>query len=205
MSDTRDLLRRGGEGFAPRQGIMDSLIRRRDRKRRNQRIAAGVVGIAVFVPAVWIVTSVGSLDRSETTVVPGGHVTGPAETGPTETRPPYGEPDVVTDGLECHPPVTGPLGGGGLELWDLGDRIRARFGLTSMSEGGWRVVFRHTHIPAISPPEVLFRGTRVPRHNIPGHFNIIRYVTDLVGVDEFQAKAVNKQTGQVCKVLAGIE
>ena len=65
----------------------ERMLRRRDRKRRNQRIAAGVVGIAVFVAAVWIVTSVGSLDRSETSVVPGGDVTGPAETGPTETGP----------------------------------------------------------------------------------------------------------------------
>jgi hypothetical protein len=37
-----------------------------------------VVGIAVFVAAVWIVTSGGVFDRSETPAVPG-----PAETGPT--------------------------------------------------------------------------------------------------------------------------
>jgi hypothetical protein len=55
----------------------ERMLSRRDRKRRNQRITAGVVGIAVFVAAVWIVTSVGSLDRSETPAVPG-----PAETGP---------------------------------------------------------------------------------------------------------------------------
>jgi Tol biopolymer transport system component len=65
MSETKDLLRRGGEGFAPREGIMDSLIRRRDRKRRNQRIAAGVVGIAVFVAAVWFVTTGGSFNRTQ--------------------------------------------------------------------------------------------------------------------------------------------
>lgn len=39
---------------------------RRDRKRRNQRIAAGVVGIAVFVVAVWILTSGGWFDRTQT-------------------------------------------------------------------------------------------------------------------------------------------
>ncbi|MGA9159773.1 MAG: hypothetical protein WB297_02755 [Actinomycetota bacterium] len=61
----------------------DALLRRRDRKRRNQRIAAGVVGMAVFVAAIWIVTSVASLDRSEKSVVPGG--TGPVQTGPAET------------------------------------------------------------------------------------------------------------------------
>ena len=197
MNEYTKLIERLGERYGVPDLSTDRLLHRRDRKRRNQRIAAGVVGIAVFVPAIWIVTSGLSLDRSETAVVPGEHVTGPAETGP-----PYGEPDVHRRG-ECHPPA-GPLGSGGLELWDLGDQIRVRFGLLSISGGGWRVVLRHTHIPAISPPEVVFRGTIVARHNIPGHFRIIRYVNDLVGVDEFQAKAVNMQTGQVCEVHAGI-
>jgi Tol biopolymer transport system component len=62
------------------------MLRRRDRKRRNQRITAGVVGIAVFVAAVWIVTSVGSLDRSETPAVPGPAETGPAGSNCVVTR-----------------------------------------------------------------------------------------------------------------------
>jgi hypothetical protein len=70
----------------------DALLRRRDRKRRNQRITAGVVGIAVFVAAVWIVTSGGVFDRSETPAVPG-----PAETGPTVA------PDAGWDGLGVPP------------------------------------------------------------------------------------------------------
>ena len=85
---------------------MDSLIHRRDRKRRNQRIAAGVVGIAVFVTAVWIVTSVGSLDRSETPAVP----------GPAETGPPAAASDVEWNGVGLPPegvvpstPVEGEL------------------------------------------------------------------------------------------------
>ena len=65
------------------RGRGEDFLRRRDRKRRNQRIAAGVVGIAVFVAAGWIVTSVSSLDRSETSVVPGKVVTGPPETEST--------------------------------------------------------------------------------------------------------------------------
>jgi hypothetical protein len=60
-------------------GRFEDLLRRRDRKRRNQRIAAGVVGIAVFAAAVWIVTSGLSLDRSEKVVVP-------ADTGPAVTK-----------------------------------------------------------------------------------------------------------------------
>ena len=93
MNEYRSILERAGSNFAPLDLELESILRRRDRKRRNQRIAAGVVGIAVFVAAVWIVTSVGSLDRSETPAVPGPSEAGPAvsncvvtrctETGPT--------------------------------------------------------------------------------------------------------------------------
>ena len=86
MSDLKALLERADRAVSgvplPPEGL-DGLQRRRDRKRRNQRIAAGVVGIAVFVAAVWIVTSVGSFDRTQTPAVPGPEETGPAETGPT--------------------------------------------------------------------------------------------------------------------------
>jgi hypothetical protein len=83
MIDERQVFERVMRGFVPPDDSLERLLNRRDRKRRNKRIAAGVVGIAVFVAAVWIVMSVGSLDRSETSVVPGGDVTGPAETGST--------------------------------------------------------------------------------------------------------------------------
>jgi hypothetical protein len=64
---------------------LERIVRRRDRKRRNQRIAAGVVGLAVFVAAVWVVTSGGWFDRSEKGVVPAvSGTTGPTETGPEE-------------------------------------------------------------------------------------------------------------------------
>ena len=74
----------------------DALLRRRDRKRRNQRIAAGVVGLAVFVAAIWIVTSGGPLDRTQTPALPGGAETG--ETGPAETGPAYIGPTTYTLG-----------------------------------------------------------------------------------------------------------
>lgn len=61
--------------FEPPGSPFTGFERRRDRKRRNQRITAGVVGIAVFVTAVWIVTSGAPDDRSLT----------PAGTGPTLT------------------------------------------------------------------------------------------------------------------------
>lgn len=65
MSDTKELLERARRQAPQPENVMDSLIRRRDRKRRNQRIAAGIVGIAVFVAAVWIVTSGASSDRTQ--------------------------------------------------------------------------------------------------------------------------------------------
>jgi hypothetical protein len=72
MSDVRTILERGVGGATPPPDGFERMLRRRDRKRRNQRIAAGAVGIAIFVAAVWIVTTGGPLDRSQ-----------PASTGPT--------------------------------------------------------------------------------------------------------------------------
>jgi transglutaminase-like putative cysteine protease len=75
MSDLKALLERAERAVSavplPPDGL-DGLQRRRDRRRRNQRISAGVVGMAVFVASVGIVWDVASLDRSETSVVPGG-------------------------------------------------------------------------------------------------------------------------------------
>ena len=72
MSDVRTMLERGVGGAIPPPDGFERMLRRRDRKRRNQRIAAGVVGFAIFVAAVWIVTTGGPFDRSQ-----------PATTGPT--------------------------------------------------------------------------------------------------------------------------
>jgi len=80
MIDERRVFERVMRGFAPPNDSFERLVNRRDRKRRNKRIAAGVVGIAVFVAAVWIVTSGLPFDRTEMPAVPG-----PAEIRPTET------------------------------------------------------------------------------------------------------------------------
>ena len=82
MPETRPLLERVMERVELRPFTLEGFHDRRDRKRRNQRIAAGVVGITVFVAAVWIVTTVGSFDRTQTPAVPG-----PAETGPMSLPP----------------------------------------------------------------------------------------------------------------------
>ena len=84
MSNDRfDVLDRLAPLFEAPEPSFEAFLRRRDRKRRNQRISAGVVGIAVFVAAIWIVTSSLSFDRTETPAVPG-----PALTGPTESSGP---------------------------------------------------------------------------------------------------------------------
>ena len=70
MPETRPLLERVMERVELRPFTLEGFHDRRDRKRRNQRIAAGVVGITVFVAAVWIVTTVGSFDRTQTPAVP---------------------------------------------------------------------------------------------------------------------------------------
>jgi hypothetical protein len=119
LSDTRELLRRGVEGFEPMPDAFERVLARRDRKRRNQRIAAGVVGIAVFVAAIWVVTSVGSPDSSETSVVPGGDVTGPAETAPQPLVEPVPIGTVTQSGAGCALEIAAepiPPGAGRLSL-----------------------------------------------------------------------------------------
>jgi hypothetical protein len=81
MSDLKALLERAERAVSvvplPPDGL-DGLQRRRDRKRRNQRLSAGVVGMAVFVSAVWIVTTGVPFDRTETPAVPGAAGSGAA-------------------------------------------------------------------------------------------------------------------------------
>lgn len=78
MNATKELLERVGGRFTFPDDALVRLQGRRRRRRRNQRIAAGAVGIAVFAAAVWIVTTGGPFDRTQTPAGPG-----PVETGPT--------------------------------------------------------------------------------------------------------------------------
>jgi hypothetical protein len=90
MSDVRTMLKRGVGGATPPPDGFERMLRRRDRKRRNQRITAGVVGIAVFVAAIWIVTTGGPFDRA---LMPA------STTGPTGTPAPEGADRVGLVGL----------------------------------------------------------------------------------------------------------
>jgi len=80
MSDREilDRAERAAESVVVPDGRLEDLLRRRDRKRRNQRITAGVVGFAVFVAAIWIVTTGGPFDRAQTPGASGGVATGPS-------------------------------------------------------------------------------------------------------------------------------
>ena len=47
MSETKEMLQRARERFAPPDDVMESLIRRRERKERNRRLSAGAIAIVI--------------------------------------------------------------------------------------------------------------------------------------------------------------
>jgi len=82
MSNDRfDVLDRLAPLFEAPEPSFEAFLRRRDRKRRNQRIEAGVVGIAIFVAAVWAVTTGGSFNRTNQPAIK------PTPTPPAGTAP----------------------------------------------------------------------------------------------------------------------
>src|SRR4249920_3800015 len=109
MSDVRAILERGVGGATPPPDGYERMLRRRDRKRRNQRITAGVVGVAIALAAFVVGTS---FVRSSS--VPGVSPEPTISPRPVSETPPthYG-PITVTDGgrLVGADPKTGqPLG-----------------------------------------------------------------------------------------------
>jgi hypothetical protein len=202
MSDQEllDRAERAARGIALPDGRFDDLLRRRDRKRRHQRIAAGIVGIAVFVAAIWIVTSGGAFDRS-TSAVPGGSETGPTQTAP---RPALASaaPDVVSRGT-CS--FVAPHARSHLELTDVGGYIEVRFEVHegfSTDDALWHIKLRH-HRPGTTRTHgvVFFRDTRRTRGD-SGDIVVTRRVPDWAGADAFSAKAVDTGNGQLCRVYA---
>ena len=54
MIDEREIVRRAAEALTPPEPSFDRVLRRRDRKHRNQRIRAGVLGIAIAIAVGWL-------------------------------------------------------------------------------------------------------------------------------------------------------
>jgi hypothetical protein len=205
MSDVRTLLERGYADAMPPPNGFERVLRRRDRKRRNQRIAAGVVGIAVFVASVWILTRGLSLDRSEKVVGPAtSGTTGPAETAPVETAPTQtastsAAPDVASQRLcsghaRSRLELTDMSEGG----WVNGGPIRVRYEIHRSPVGhAWRIAIRRGVGSAI------FRGVRMASDT--GQLAVqIRVAWPQSFHPSFTATAVDTQTGQVCTVDAGL-
>ncbi|MGZ8570628.1 MAG: hypothetical protein ACXWW5_00200 [Actinomycetota bacterium] len=90
MNETRELLERVGERFAFPERAFERLERRRDRKRRNQRMTAGAVGVAFFAAAVWIATLGGPFDDTQAPASTGPTVASETPTGDSSAeRPPF--------------------------------------------------------------------------------------------------------------------
>jgi DNA-directed RNA polymerase specialized sigma24 family protein len=77
MNETRELLERIGGRFAFPDEAFERFARRRDRRRRNQRLAAGVLGVAITLAGVLVGAS---LLRSSS--VPGGGSPEPTPASP---------------------------------------------------------------------------------------------------------------------------
>jgi hypothetical protein len=194
MPETRPLLERVMERVELRPFTLEGFHDRRDRTVRNQRIAAGVVGIAVFVGLIGILTSGGWYDRTETPAVPGATETGPAETAPP---PAPASPGVGTcsDGARSN-----------LELTRVDSRIKVRFEVHRSPVGHeWLINLRHHASTIPFPPPwpnafVFFRGTKVA--NDSGVLAVQGSIRNRTGLEGYAAYARDMQTGQVCRASA---
>jgi hypothetical protein len=208
MPSISELLERESTTVDLEPGDFERLVRRRDRKRRNRRIVAGVVGIAAFVAAVWIVTSVASLDRSEKSVVPAG--TGPvqtrpaetrpvAETGPAEAAPPPAPASAAPDVVEQR--TCGGDAGARLELTDLGSQIKLRFEVHRSPVGhSWYITIFHGEGMIRPYYKLVFHGFRVAGDS--GDFSVQLRTHDRPHlIDLFAARATDTQ---LCRVHARV-
>jgi hypothetical protein len=126
--------------------------------------------------------------------------TGPTETGPTETASSPARASAAPDRVK-----TGMCSDGArwrLEVTDTGNWINVRFEVHQSPVGHeWRIDFRHVQhniMPVIG--HVFFRGIRVASDS--GVLVVEPRRPDWAGVDGLVGEAVDRQTGQVCKVRA---
>jgi dipeptidyl aminopeptidase/acylaminoacyl peptidase len=107
MTEYAGLFLRTSAGFEVPELSLDHVLRRRDRKRRRQRIAAGVVGVAVALFGVLVASSVIRSEPQGT-----GHVV-PPRNGPITFLSEERLTAVMPDGSplgEVHRPFLGPAG-----------------------------------------------------------------------------------------------
>jgi hypothetical protein len=98
--DEREIVQRAVQRLVPPEPALDRLIRRRARKRRNDRIAGGVVGIAVVAAMVWAAATSSPVDltlppassaRPTPSVAPEAGVSGLPPVGATPSAPEHAE------------------------------------------------------------------------------------------------------------------
>ena len=114
MPDHRDVLERGLHEFRAPELPYEAILQRRDRHRRNQRIAAAVVGLGIGIAAILVGTSVIRGDKTtpanpEPPLRHNGAIAIVAETSPSEAGsvlmidPRIGSRSRLTVCLECEP------------------------------------------------------------------------------------------------------
>ena len=106
--DPFDVMERFEPLFEPPEPSFEGFLRRRDRTRRNQRITAGAVGLALFVAAIWLVTTGGPFDRAQTPAAPGGVTGATVPTVPPDVRP-VGSSGLPPEGATPSTPERGKL------------------------------------------------------------------------------------------------
>src|SRR5262245_10831859 len=82
MNETRDLLERVGERFAFPEDAFDRLEDRRDTRRRNRRLAAGIAGMAIFAAFVFALARASSTGSAPAPADPDPVPSPSVETGP---------------------------------------------------------------------------------------------------------------------------
>jgi hypothetical protein len=162
--DRFDVLERFAPLFEAPEPPFEGFLRRRDRKRRNQRITAGVVGIALFAAVVWIRTAGLPFDRPSRPAGGGGTATG--TTGPEVT--PMVPPDAGWVGLQGAPPE------GAVPSTPVTGEVIAEFAEIHV---GWVFVYadgRVIWMPDASPPESALRFSILELRLTPAGVDLVR-------------------------------
>jgi hypothetical protein len=107
MIDQRERYERAFAGFEPPPDALERFLTYQDRRRRRRQATAGVVGIAIFVVTVSIVTMRWSFDRTQPPAQPGP----PAPSQPSTSADPDGGSSIglPPDGVDPSSPGRGQL------------------------------------------------------------------------------------------------